>query len=267
MHKETAVDAKINYYVINLDRKPERWKESREAFAALGIEPIRFPAIDVSATGEYPDVVRVCPRLYYLFLGQELTPGRIGCRVSHMEIWRLFLESDADYAVICEDDALPGADFNDVLREALAYSQTWDMLCLFMENPRGEFPYVRLSGEYRLSTVVKGYVSSAAYMINRRAGKSLLNKLKYLVSGGDLTIRRGWYGVREASLMPFPVCLSSFAAESAITPEDAPPRFHPWHPVWWTKRFYRLYFRVFRYSFQGSRALRRWLFPPVPSRQ
>jgi len=43
----------------------------------------------------------------------------IGCGISHMNTWKLFLESNEEYAIIFEDDVILEPDFNDKLEVAL----------------------------------------------------------------------------------------------------------------------------------------------------
>jgi GR25 family glycosyltransferase involved in LPS biosynthesis len=59
-------------YVINLDRRVERWQYVREHLADLGIKVIRFSAIDTK-------------------------PGWVGCRESHLRI----LELCKDEEIFC----------------------------------------------------------------------------------------------------------------------------------------------------------------------
>lgn len=64
-------------YVINLDRRVERWQYVREHLASLGIRVIRFSAIDTK-------------------------PGWAGCRESHLRIMELC--KDEEVFTIYEDD-------------------------------------------------------------------------------------------------------------------------------------------------------------------
>lgn len=255
---------KINYYVINLDRMTERWATSQAAFSRVGIQPARFSAIDISCADKLSAVPRICFSRYRRLTGFPPTPGHIGCYASHMEIWRIFLESDADYAVIFEDDALPEADFPQVLREALRYDHTWDLLRLFQENARHEVPYAQLSETRRLSTMIKGFISTAAYVINRRAARVLRKKLAVMTAPIDLSIHRGWYAVREATVVPWPVRLSTLAAQSAVAPAESFKKVPRHNILWWTRKACRFHSSCVRLFYQQSRRIRRWLFPPVP---
>jgi GR25 family glycosyltransferase involved in LPS biosynthesis len=66
-------------WVINLDRRIERWYYIREHLAEHDLKPIRFTAIDKN-------------------------PGWVGCRQSHLEILRQSRNEDA--ILIFEDDAM-----------------------------------------------------------------------------------------------------------------------------------------------------------------
>lgn len=117
-------------YVINLDRKPDRWHQiSRELgrFHDRSSVPLtsithRFSAVDARYLKDKPDATKLRPQ--YSLADQlqvepnprlcgdvesrrrciVMTPQEIAIALSHMEIWKLIAECDVPYTLILEDD-------------------------------------------------------------------------------------------------------------------------------------------------------------------
>jgi beta-glucanase (GH16 family)/GR25 family glycosyltransferase involved in LPS biosynthesis len=118
-------------YVINLDRKPDRWHQiSRELgrFSERSGTPLssitrRFSAIDARyLEGETDDktlrpyyslaeqlLVEPNPRLSINAESRErrirMTPQEIAVALSHIDVWKLIVTSDIPYTLVLEDDA------------------------------------------------------------------------------------------------------------------------------------------------------------------
>jgi GR25 family glycosyltransferase involved in LPS biosynthesis len=101
---------------INLDRRPERWREMRAKFGRHGIHAVRrFAALDGNALDVPPHWVH--------------TPGAYGCLRSHVEVVREARRRGAPSVLIFEDDVV----FDPELREKFAarvgeLPRDWDML-------------------------------------------------------------------------------------------------------------------------------------------
>ena len=76
-------------FLINLDRRPDRWDEFTKKSSALEIPIERFSAVDGQALAE----------------SELRSPASIAaCWMSHQEVARKFLESGAEYCLVLEDD-------------------------------------------------------------------------------------------------------------------------------------------------------------------
>lgn len=87
-------------YIINLDRKPERYDYVRNQLDAMGITGYeRISAVDGFHTST-EDLVQfgVTPEL-------TARGGIAGCASSHIKVWRLIAERKLDWTLILEDDA------------------------------------------------------------------------------------------------------------------------------------------------------------------
>jgi glycosyl transferase family 25 len=89
-------------YLINLDRSSARWGRMSDRFAAIGLAFERVPAVDGGRLGaaEISDVYRPV-------LGAAvMTPGEIGCFLSHRRCWELIASGPDPFGCIFEDDVL-----------------------------------------------------------------------------------------------------------------------------------------------------------------
>lgn len=90
-------------YLVNLDRSPGRLEFMRQKFNAIGLAVERVPAVDGSAIDFAP------------YADSGLTPGEVGCFLSHRAIWEKLLRSDDDHALVLEDDVRLSADLPELL--------------------------------------------------------------------------------------------------------------------------------------------------------
>lgn len=104
--------ANIPIYYINLPERPERQAWMEKQFSSLGISAERVSAvtpndlnadeIDTYCNAERPP---------------SFAPVELACSKSHLRAWEAFLMTDAEYAVILEDDAVLSKRFPAFLNE------------------------------------------------------------------------------------------------------------------------------------------------------
>ena len=84
-------------YCINLDGKPDRWKYMTDQFKYWEVEDYtRISAYD----GREDDLSDIIKGKY----PDNMSSGEVGCVTSHLKAMKAFLETDAPYALIMEDD-------------------------------------------------------------------------------------------------------------------------------------------------------------------
>lgn len=107
---------KIPVYVISLARAPERRAAISAHLTSLGIEFEIVDAVDGRAlSAEYLASV-TAP-------GVRLSPGMIGCNLSHYELSKKLIASSADVALFLEDDARLHPSAAAFLREGIDQSK------------------------------------------------------------------------------------------------------------------------------------------------
>ena len=88
--------------VLNLKRRADRWVAWVQEAERIGLSHYtRWEAVDGKA-------LTITPEIYQLFLSDDfdMGSGRIGCALTHMNIWHYIIENKIPALIILEDDAL-----------------------------------------------------------------------------------------------------------------------------------------------------------------
>ncbi|KMW56755.1 Beta-1,4-galactosyltransferase [Candidatus Rhodobacter oscarellae] len=120
-------------YVISLATRNARRAQIAARLKELGLDAILIDAVDGrEGLGDHAaDVDRAAANAQQ---GRPLTDGELACALSHRAVYRDFLASDAQWAVVLEDDALIGAEFVAYLQSG-AYARA-PMTLLHHSNAR-----------------------------------------------------------------------------------------------------------------------------------
>lgn len=186
--------AKILKYVLGLDGA-----NRFESFYSVGVPAkdfVPYSAVDNRdnhVTDEEFDVELFRNRWH-----RDPTPAERGCMLSHVKMWEDFVASDADWALIAEDDVLISPDAEAVVNAIITKYPQVQLVnlcdaCSFKAgtmNPRVE--YIRLSllspfvhGKYRMG---KLYGSTrlgctGLYLISRSGAELLLKQFENKAPG------------------------------------------------------------------------------------
>ncbi|MDR1382314.1 MAG: glycosyltransferase family 25 protein [Planctomycetaceae bacterium] len=249
----------LNFYILNLDRSPDRWLRCQREYGNLGLNVIRVDAVDGKQI--------ILPHKEYskwgfrLRCGYDAFPEEIGCFFSHVKALRLFLESDREHAVICEDDTTPLPDLAEVVDEACRYRKYWDLLRLNGIKEPKQYKIVQLNQKYQLCIPFNHYLGSGAYMLNRKAAKKLLQHALPMRVPFDHVLGLNWtMGFSIASVKPYPIQLNDCSVVSTI-------RLKPFPKLTWQKFHvnpYRVTIRMGRYCGQFLSACKRSVVPIRP---
>jgi glycosyl transferase family 25 len=202
-------------YVINLDTAIDRWSSIEKTFAETSFEMVRISAVD-GTTLRFP-IKEYSEGLYRWFHGRPTSPGHIGCYLSHVKAMRTFLESDAPHALIAEDDLTLGDDFEEVLRAAMKYSTHWNVLRLTGLRTCRSATIAKLFGPYSLAIGLSRLKGTGAYVVDRRAAQALSTGLLPMRLPIDHALDREWFfGLRAASILPFPASQTEAGFRSSI---------------------------------------------------
>lgn len=123
-------------YLINLGRSPERLAHMKDEFDRNNITAYeRVEAVDGKML--VPDSFVIDNKFK-----REMTANEYACYLSHLKALQYFLQSDADFGIILEDDIKISGSFTDAVENAinrfhtLSSTDKWDMLKLWNRNRR-----------------------------------------------------------------------------------------------------------------------------------
>lgn len=176
----------------------------KEKCAAAGLSFERVAAID-GALLDFPHP-QVDARAYRYLHGRRIIPAEVGCYFSHVECARRFLESDAEHALILEDDVAFPHDFVHVLRDALGANEDWDILRLSTVNRGPKFRFRDLQSGRSLAVAITREKGAGAYIINRKAAAWIVEHLMPMRLSYDIAFDLEYLtGLRAAFVDPPPV--------------------------------------------------------------
>ncbi|MDO4558652.1 MAG: glycosyltransferase family 25 protein [Planctomycetia bacterium] len=246
-------------YVVNLDRRIERFHGFIQHNPDIGLEVIRFPGVDGSQFTEVPP--EVDQRKIRIQLGKD--PGRMGgvfgCYLSHIRALKTFLATGDDFAVLAQDDAVfpPHSDrwLQDVTE---TWDDEWDLLFLFRGHERGLYLPYRKCGTRQLAISLWKNSGAVACVVSRDGARRIVEGLKTITMAYDASLDHEWlFGFRTATLIPYPVKLRPIG-ESDTIPWARRSRLSALRRYWtvWPVRWYRTFCRLI-YRYRRWRSLKK----------
>lgn len=172
--KDPLADLGVILYYINLDRDTARRDDMEQQAREQGVVLHRIPG--VFGAELKPDDLRSYDDKRRMRLStSSLGKGELGCLLSHIKAFRAFLDSDAKYAVIFEDDAIILPGFADKLRYIIEHTSGWGYVKLYSDPTKMyETDINPESTEVKLAFHKKLPWKAVAYMLTRDATSKLL---------------------------------------------------------------------------------------------
>ena len=198
--------AKILKYVLGLDGA-NRF-ESFYSVGAPAKDFVPYPAVDNRddhITDEEFDVEVFRKRWH-----RDPKPAEKGCMLSHYHMWKDFLASDADWALLAEDDILISPDLQPVVEriiEKYPHVQMVNLGDIYASeagklNPQVDYPRLSLLspfvyGKYRMGSAYgsKPLYGAALYLLSRSGAERLVECFGETVPGvvaDDYSLYREW---------------------------------------------------------------------------
>lgn len=199
----------LQAYVINLDTCVERLEWCGAQLESAGIPWERVSAV-AGRQIEFP-IPEYDETKYRRMQGRRRIDAEVGCYLSHIKVFKRFLEGSADYALILEDDAQVDAELRTVVEYALRYSKYWDLLRLSSVSSGRVFKVARLTGRHHLGVPLTRMKGSCAYVVSRKAASAMIRNLLPMKLPYDLAFDLEWLrGYRTLMVTPFPVRQADF---------------------------------------------------------
>lgn len=170
--KNEPFTSDIDAYVINLPRRSDRLAQFKEKYYNSELATnnlVIVEAIDGSnlnnIDGFTPESTQKIIKTGKRKSHDELTPGMIGCYLSHYKTYQEFLDSGKPYAFIFEDDSEIIPKFGDALNNL---PQDWDIVMFgvqsCMDCPIFDSKFKRLHDFY----------GAGGYLINRQGAMKII---------------------------------------------------------------------------------------------
>lgn len=164
---------KIGVWLINLPQNRDRLEKMAAQFDELGLPWRHFEA--VNGRERFDELIQQAdPAAYAKNMGSPILPGKLGVYASHRGVWKDFLDTSCEYALIFEDDVVLHEDFLEAVEAALRASAHWDIVrfnCV-----RAKIPVTQGNvGKWRLNAYIGPFTGNAAYLIRKEVASKLLH--------------------------------------------------------------------------------------------
>ena len=221
---------RLQTWVINLDRAPERLERIRSQLQRLQLPFTRLPAVDARALTPTQRGLLDEPA-YRRKHGMSPVLGELGCYLSHVEIVRLFLQSDAEFALVLEDDALLLDSLPAVLQGLMRHADRWDMVKLSAVHSGTPVPVLEVAPGHQLAVMLSRCTGSSAYLMNRRAATAYAQGLLPMSLPYDHVFDQGWrFGLKVRMVTPTPCTHDEQIPTTIVGTAGTTRKFH------WTRR-------------------------------
>ncbi len=195
-------------YVINLDRSPARLVSCQLRLNTAKVTFERIHAVDGAALNDdqlhsFYSAERNQKEYY-----KTLTPGEIGCYMSHRKAWQKIASGQSRYGIVLEDDINVVGDLSHVMQALNSLSFNWDTIKLapYKTTQRSIAHSVVLTEQFNLVTHTKPMTGCAAYALTKQAAIKLLAHSTEFGRPVDTDIQHFWEkNIHVFSLMPYPI--------------------------------------------------------------
>ena len=172
-------------------------------------------------------------------MGRPMTPGEIGCTLSHREAQRRIIAQGLPLALVLEDDALLGNQTMRVLQALASRIKADDNQLLLLTHVGRYIGWggQRLTGLHRLYRPYRAF-GAHGYLLTQRSARSLYEQLYPLHAVADWWVYlQQWVELR--CVVPYCIGLSPLEGESVIGQDRFIKDKAPSWRRWWRKYLYQ----------------------------
>ena len=194
-------------FIISLPRAQERRVTMAAQMNALGLPYTFVDGVDGQAL-DLPNHPAYARAKRLLLCGTELTPGELGCLLSHRTVYERIGELGLPAAVVLEDDAILDALFPTVVQALCQSTVPWDMVRFLARDKtaRQSRQIVPLCGPYTLNRPYGTPGGAYGYVLTAAAAARLVPFLQRNWLPVDLVQGQVWQnGLDVLSVVPSPV--------------------------------------------------------------
>lgn len=195
---------KIGTYLINLDRAAERLQQVMPKLQELDFPVNRVAAVDGNElSDDYISAVADEPA-YLKFFRMLPENGTIGCSLSHLKVWKEFLRSDNEFALICEDDiTFDPQELMNTIKQLVPQKSMWDIVMFEVLHGGTPKEIVKLDNGKSLVVYLTNITHSGCYLINRWTAYRLIEKFYPIKMPIDHYFTASWeFGITLLGVEP-----------------------------------------------------------------
>ncbi|MFC3123082.1 glycosyltransferase family 25 protein [Agaribacter flavus] len=199
------MNQELQIFLINLDASEARLQSSSNQLASMGLGFERISAVNGGALSEAElNEYYSCEknlREYY----KPLTPGEIGCYLSHRKAWQSIVDRRLPYALILEDDFNIQTDLS-VVDHFLSLDCSFDYIKLSnYQNRERKVKIVKSIGKGCVVRFSKIPAGTCAQIVSYEGAKKLLESSQSFGRPVDVDIQYWWErNIEVIGLVPFP---------------------------------------------------------------
>jgi glycosyl transferase family 25 len=195
-----------NIFVINLERSIDRRLKIQKRLNELEVQFSFINAVDGRSLSNeekslYDDAA-VNKKMH-----RSLSPGEIGCYLSHIKVWEKIVTEKLPWAVVLEDDIIIDDDFPQIISNIQTLPIKWDVIRL---SGLCHVPTIQLLGihtTYSVSVPLGMPSGTQGYCVSQGGARKLLAHSKPLPGTVDTSALDAFFevGLKVMSIQPYPV--------------------------------------------------------------
>lgn len=181
--------------VISLRRSVDRRRSVEEHLQQAGVEFEFFDAVDGRAIDHEASQAQGAR--------WKLTPGEVGCYLSHVDVWKRIVSEGLPSALVLEDDALLAPDAWPLIKQCAAWGADWDLIRLSAIEKQVGWRVASLGRGHHLVLPTKSPSGSAGYVVSLAGARRLLAALSVPATPIDTALDEYWaYGLNIPMVVP-----------------------------------------------------------------
>lgn len=183
---------KFKIFVINLDERPDKFKNAEDQIIAQDLSCERISAVRGSnLSKEEVDCVYDAQlnKKHYM---KPLSLGEIGCYLSHRSAWQKIVDEQLDFAIVLEDDCKLEASFEEIT-QIVQNLENWDYIKL--TGPRGgrkNQECLTVKPGFSITHFNKVPTSASGQVISQMGAQKLLRNSQPFFRPVDVDIQHYW---------------------------------------------------------------------------
>tara|TARA_B100000902_G_scaffold379478_1_gene413840 strand:+ start:1176 stop:1922 length:747 start_codon:yes stop_codon:yes gene_type:complete len=193
-------------YVVNLKRDEERRKNIINEIEKQNIKNYEIiDAVDGNELNEYElDTLTFKNKKKFNQWNSKMSPSQIGCALSHIKIYKKFINTDFKLAFILEDDAIFLKNFEIKIKKFILKNFKYKKQIMLLSELKEFYPKaIDTNDGYEIVNVSNAFFTHG-YIINREAAKSIVSfNFPVKTVADNFVFFKIYCGVKITGLNPF----------------------------------------------------------------